>query len=237
MTSQTTIGDSAPGVTTPQTTYDKSRCALQGVGAWSALLFSLVLASTIALSVMAPSLGVDEEMPHQPARFIAFITQHYEIFRTISLVQVLSCALLFPMIRVMEDCLRGRSPMFTPLASAFGYVGAALYALTYLSNSSLVGQIPTHAASVVGQQQWANHLMLGVSASGYGLFIGLWTLMISWIGLRHGGLSRLVCYSGLVVGILDVLMLLDIPFGLALSVFWFPLVAIFIFRLPASSDA
>lgn len=34
-----------------------------------------------------------------------------------------------------------------------------------------------------------------------------------------------------------MLMLLDLPLGLPLSVLWFPLVAIFLIRLPASSAA
>jgi hypothetical protein len=63
--------------------------------------------------------------------------------------------------------------------------------------------------------------------------LGLWTLLLSWVVIRHGRLPRWLGYFGLLVGLVDFLGLAGPPVGELISIVWFMAVGIVMVRAPS----
>jgi len=182
---------------------------LRKSGGFAALYLAVAYLIGISLFLVV----LDYPSITDPAEKAALVVeQPMVIFSTNLLMYVFFGVVLVVLSLALHDRLKTGAPAMMQAATAIGIIwGGSLIAGGMVSNAgiapvaALYAEDPAHAAmtwlgidTVAGGLGNANGEILG----------GLWTLLVSLVGLRAGGLPRGLCILGLLAGAVGVITLL-----------------------------
>ena len=195
---------------------------LQKMGGIAALIHAAayVVGIVLAVTLIFPVLDSD------PGQYMAFLADN----QTLMYVWILICYLvaavtLVVMVQALYERLKAGSPALVQTATVFGFIWAGLiigsgnlmlYDFGVIAD--LYGKDPAQAATV-----WLalEAVEIGI-VSGNELVGSLWVLLLSLAALRTGGLTRILNYFGVALGVAGILTLIPaIPpfiFGLGMIV-------------------
>ena len=207
-----------------------------------ALLQAVAFLAVVVFSVaLLPTLGLPgSEAFKDPARVLAvgnsplpWLSHLPNVVFSLSLV-VLAVGL--------ADRLHGKTPMLTRLSVVAAVVGSA--AFLALGVVRMVGIPELARLSVEGQAAAGPaYLTLNVVTHGFqiaGIFAwGWWALLLNWSALRSAELPRLLCYLGLLWGVLGILTFAVAPFsvaGVLVGLIWSAWLGVTLLREPARRE-
>ena len=196
-------------------------------------IIGFVVFFTLLMPARYGSLAIDS------LQHVTFLAENKALMYAWNLIiYVAFGGLLVVLAQALHERLKAGSPAVMQLATSFGLIWAGLViASGMVANIGTAvvlgvhGKDPAQAASV-----WLS-LSFVVNGLGGGNEIvgGLWLLLISWAGLRTGGLPRVMNYFGIVVSVsglttvVPALTELGSIFGLGIIV-WFVWLGIFMLR-------
>ena len=208
---------------------------LQKMGGFAALY----LAAAYLLGLVLFMVVLDYPNKVDPAQRVALLADKQMIlFSTNLILYVIFGLVLVVLILALYERLKGGASDIVQVATAIGFIWAgSLIASGMVLNAgvapvlALYGQDPAQAALT-----WQ---MFETVASGLGngngeILGGLMTLLISWAGLRNGGLSKVLNFLGVVVGLVGIVStipgLTDFTaiFGMG-QIIWFVWLALILF--------
>jgi len=209
--------------------------SLQVAGGIAALLEGLALiASSVFILGVAPAIGMKDSYWHEPSKAVPVIAAHQAFFVAAALFAALTALIVFPVVTALHDRLRPLSPGLITTATVLGVFGTATEALNQLVTNAEVHVIGTFSRAFAEQAMPGSQIAYDATLGGAGLGLGVWTLLLSWVVIRKGGLPRWLGYFGVLVGITDFLALIGPPIGEVVSIPWFIAVGIVLMRAPAA---
>lgn len=187
-------------------------------------VIGFVVFFTLLIPARYGSLSVD------PLQHVAFLAEHKSLMYAWNLIiYVAFGGLLVVLSQALNNRLKADSPALAPIATSFGLIWAGLViASGMVANIGTAVVLGVHAKDPA--QAAAVWLSLSFVVNGLGggneIVGGLWVLLISWAGLRAGGLPRALNYFGIVVSVAGLVTVvpalseLGSIFGLGIIV-WF----------------
>ncbi|HSH02983.1 MAG TPA: DUF4386 domain-containing protein [Anaerolineae bacterium] len=199
---------------------------LQKIGGIAALVNALayMIGLGVALTLLLPVLG------SEPAEYVAFLADNKTLLDTWHLIiYIVAGVFMVPLVLALHDRLKTGSSAIMQIATAFGLIWAGLViasGMLLINDSgivvSLYQQDPAQAVTVwLALSAVENGLGGGIELPG-----GLWVLLLSWVALKNGGLSKALSLLGIVIGMAGILTVspflqeLGTVFGLGFVV-WF----------------
>ncbi|MCB0637039.1 MAG: DUF4386 family protein [Lewinella sp.] len=224
--------------------YSAHTHQLQRIGGWSALIEAG--AYLFGFVVLALFLTPDNAADLTATEKLAFVLDKRLLHQVwMLIIYVVFGVALVPLVTALHERLRQHDDLRLRFGTLFGYIWVVLViASGMIANLGLdtVARIypgdPRQATTVwIALEGVQNGLGGGVEIVG-----GLWVLLLSWVGLRTGELSRFINYLGLLVGLVGILTAipglsgLGAAFGL-LQISWFALIGLRLLRQPAPKQA
>ena len=213
--------------------------SLQKAGGVAALIAAAAFLAAIVfmLTAIAPSgYGSLDISAVQNATFLAGNQTILYLWNLIS--YVVFGIVLVVLALALYDRLKDRSSATVQAATAFGLIWAGLmFASGMVANigAGVVVDVYSQDPSQAGAVWLALHFVVDGLGGGNEIVGGLWVLLLSWAGLRSGGLPRLLAYLGLLIGaagfvtVIPALGDVGALFGLG-SIAWFVWVGIALLR-------
>jgi hypothetical protein len=215
----------ASGHESAERSGDRRRVEFQRVGGCAAIfmgvLFALVL---IIFAVILPALGAtDVSDLRDPTKVLPAISQQ-PMLAAMSLVDVAIAACLLLVALGLDERLCIPAPRLSRLARIAGIGAAAIPLVVGITScvglrrlGILYGEDPSAAATayLAFHAMLEGWIMVGV--------VGLvcWLVLANWAGLLSGGLSKPLCYLGLLVAAGHLVRIaLELP--PMLDIVWFP---------------
>ena len=212
---------------------------MQKTGGFASLLcattfiIGFVVFFTLLMPARYGSLAIDS------LQHVTFLAENKALMYAWNLIiYVAFGGLLVVLAQALHERLKAGSPAVMQIATSFGLIWAGLViASGMVANIGTAvvlgvhGKDPAQAASV-----WLSlNFVVNGLGGGNEIVGGLWLLLISWAGMRTGGLPRALNYFGMVVSVsglttvVPALTELGSIFGLGIIV-WFVWLGIFMLR-------
>ncbi|GAB1422015.1 hypothetical protein MASR2M15_22220 [Anaerolineales bacterium] len=202
--------------------------SLQKLGGFAALIDAATFIAGFALffTLLAPYVGTEVA----PEQYLAFLAENQSILHVWNLIiyVIFGIFLVFLALALYER-LKEKAPALAQSATVFGLMWAGVIIAAGMVANVGMGNVLDLYQSNPAQ---ASALWLAVDSiqSGLGggneIIGGLWVLLISWAGLRSGGLPRLFNIMGILIGAAGVITIIPglqeagAIFGLGM-VLWF----------------
>lgn len=207
----------------------------------AAIIAGIGLALFLPLfTAVLPAAGLGQDDFTNPTKLDAFVRHHWGLFALPYLDGlVLHVAGAIAVVAVYRR-LADRSPWVT-VATIGGLAWMALDVAQNGMGLYASHEIVGHAVSAVAGPQLVvvGQLATGLRLAGH-VFGGLWILVVSAIGVRHGGLPRALGWLGVVSGALMTLNVVIPPTQFPLFVLlpiWFVWLGVHLLRTAADGDA
>jgi hypothetical protein len=192
---------------------------LQKLGGIAALVNAVayIVGFSLALTLLAPVMNASADQ-----QYLAFLVEHQNLLVAwYLLIYLVAGVFIVPLSLALHERLKTNAPGLMLNATAFGLIWATTIIISGMIQVNDVGvladlytQDPVRAVTI-----W---LALSAVERGIGGVIelpgGLWIFLVSWAGLRLGGLPRALNYLGLVIGIAGIMTVVP-ALGLGGSVF------------------
>lgn len=210
--------------------------ALIGAAAW---VVGIVLGFTILAPFVSGELDSLQEVAYIADNQAIMTAWNLIIYVVFGVVQAVLALALYERLKV-------GSPAMVQTATAFGLIWVGLViAIGMVANSDLgvvaglYGEDPAQAATI-----WLALDSVETGLGGGETIAGsLWVMLICWAALRAGGLSRVLSYFGVLIGLTGILStvipaleMVGIVFGLGFIV-WFAWLGIVMLRSSTSTTA
>jgi len=206
------------------TSDDTGRLKAGGV---AALYLALALLAAIPYFLLV----VDYPSASTAAEKVALIVGNYPSMYAMYLVTYVVFGLALGVVAlVLYDRLRGDAPFVARAAVVVGLLwSAALVAsglVTTYGMTTVEALAKTDRAQAALAWQAIEPVALGLGGAGGELLGGLWVLLVSWVVLRGGALSKAFGWFGVVIGVVGLASVVPplhdaaIVFGL-LQIVWF----------------
>lgn len=178
---------------------------LQKMGGIASIMSGLayIIGFAMALTLLAPMLEAD------PGEYVAFLADNLTMMYLWHLIiYVFAGTVLVVQVVALHERLKDGSSGLMQVATAFGLIWAGLViasGMLIILNQNVVVELyatnPDEATSaLVILQAVESALGGGIELPG-----GLWVVLLSWAGLRTGGLPRLLNYLGLIIGFAGII--------------------------------
>jgi len=170
---------------------------------------ALYMAAAYILGIVGFKLVADYSAVADPVEKVAFLMDNQAITYILHLlVYVVWGVFMVVLALALYQRLKTDSPAIMQIATALGLIWAGLVIAAGMVFNigmdtvvDLFGQDPAQAATV-----WlAIESVFEGLGGGNEIVGGLWVLLVSWAGLRTGGLPRLLNYLGLVIAVAGIL--------------------------------
>jgi hypothetical protein len=170
---------------------------------------ALYMAAAYILGIVGFKLVADYSAVADPVEKVAFLMDNQAITYILHLlVYVVWGVFMVVLALALYQRLKTDSPAIMQIATALGLIWAGLVIAAGMVFNigmdtvvDLFGQDPAQAATV-----WlAIESVFEGLGGGNEIVGGLWVLLVSWTGLRTGGLPRLLNYLGLVIAVAGIL--------------------------------
>jgi hypothetical protein len=223
-------GDKSSGIGTNALTREgiirRGASGRQRAGGLAALY--LAVAYLIAMPYFL--LVVDYPSVTDPLKKVALLADHRGSLYAMHLITYVVFGLVLAVLALaLHDRLKDRMPATMRVATAVGLVWAVILVASGLVFNSGMGTVAelyhSHPAQAVAAWQAIEPVTEGLSGVDGEILGGLWVLLVSWVALRTGGLSKMLTWLGLGVGAVGILSVVPalkdaaIVFGL-LQIVW-----------------
>ncbi len=206
------------------TSDDTGRLKAGGV---AALYLALALLAAIPYFLLV----VDYPSASTAAEKVALIVGNYPSMYAMYLVTYVVFGLALGVVAlVLYDRLRGDAPFVARVAAAVGLLWSAALVtsglVTTYGMTTIEALAKTDRAQAALAWQAIEPVALGLGGAGGELLGGLWVLLVSWVVLRGGALSKAFGWFGVVIGVVGLASVVPplhdaaIVFGL-LQIVWF----------------
>jgi len=217
------------------TSAAQSGPSLYLVGGVAALLEALAIISTFVLfQIVQPAMGLTDRTWDEPSQAVSFVVVHQSYFTLVGLVLIISSLVVAPVVLALRARLRDLSPGLVGAATLFGAIGAALLLLNAVGQYAEFREFGLVPRLVAEQAEPYANIAYAATTGAAQIGLGLWTLLLSWVALKHGGLPRWLGYAGLLIGVAYFAVLAGPPIGQLLSIPWFVTVGITLMRSPTA---
>jgi len=209
---------------------------LQKVGGAAALCQGAGLATLVVLFFgVLPSLGLALDDFADPAKALPFVTAHPALFFWMTAVAgVIFDSFTVVLVLALHNRLEEGSPGWVRTATAFGFLTLFLFIAAAVLNYSAVKNLASlYSRNRVATESAYLALNAAINAlrNGATFAAGWWSLLLSWVAVRKGGLPKSLGYFGLLVGVLNIIGLFGVPIGLLINVPWFLWLGIVLLRI------
>lgn len=201
---------------------------------------SLVAAATFVIGIVMFATVMSDYATGDPSpsESVAFLTDNQAAFQIWNIIIYICFGIaLVPLAITVHARLSTRSPLITPIATAFGLIWAGLVIGTGMIANIGVGTVVDLAETEPSQAEsvWSS---LDAVQNGLGggneIVGGLWVLLVSWAAWEHGlprGLNVLgiVCGVAGAVTIVPALEPIGAVFGIGLII-WFTWLGVVLMR-------
>jgi hypothetical protein len=206
------------------TSNDTGRLKAGGV---AALYLALALLAAMPYFLLV----VDYPSASTAAEKVALIVGNYPSMYAMYLVTYVVFGLALGVVAlVLYDRLRGDAPFVARVAAAVGLLWSAALVMSGLVTTygmtTIEALAKTDRAQAALAWQAIEPVALGLGGAGGELLGGLWVLLVSWVVLRGGALSKAFGWLGVVIGVVGLISVVPtlhdaaIVFGL-LQIAWF----------------
>ncbi len=196
-------------------------------GGAAALYLALALLAAIPYFLLV----VDYPSASTAAEKVALIVGNYPSMYAMYLVTYVVFGLALGVVAlVLYDRLRGDAPFVARAAAAVGLLWSAALVtsglVTTYGMTTIEALAKTDRAQAALAWQAIEPVALGLGGAGGELLGGLWVLLVSWVVLRGGALSKAFGWFGVVIGVVGLASVVPplhdaaIVFGL-LQIVWF----------------
>jgi hypothetical protein len=208
----------------------------QKVGGLAALY--LALAYLIAMPYFL--LVVDYPSVVDPLDKVALLADNQGSMHVMYLITYVIFGIVLAVLSLaLHDRLKEGMPVTAQVATAVGLIWAFVLiasGMVFISGMGIVAELyhsnPAQAASI---WQAIEPVSAGLGAAGGEILGGLWVLLVSWAGLRTGGLPKMLNWLGLGIGLAGILSvappLRDVAYAFGLlQIVWFVWLGIVMMR-------
>lgn len=207
------------------------RPSLQTVGGLAAIIEGLCYIGSLLLFLVAmPAMGWQMDYWDEPSKAVPFVRAHQTFFILGGLFYTVAALVVLPVVVAVHERLRPLSPTLMAAASALGVMGTAMLLLNALVQYAEFRALGTLSITVAQQAQAYGSVAYYATIQAASVCLGIWVLLLSWVGIQRGAMPRWLGYFGLLVGVADVAVLFFPPPAQLLGIPWFIALGIVLLR-------
>jgi hypothetical protein len=201
---------------------------LQKIGGIAALVQGILfIVFPLFLFVILPSQGLQATTGPNFLADPAIVLTAASTTALVSIFGLLDVPIAVSLILIvlaLHERLQADSPMMMRIAAGAGLVGTVLFLavgmVRFTSISQLAALYSHDQAGVAAAYLAADTIVEGLNNAAVFAF-GWWVLLASWAGLQTGGLPKLLCSLGLLLGVSGIITFV-LPVPPVLGIVWFP---------------
>jgi hypothetical protein len=205
-------------------------------GGWAALYLAAAYIAAMPFYLAVVNISGESD----PADKVALLAEHHWSMHAMNLVTYVLFGVALAVVSLsLHERLKATAPGLMRVATALGLLWAfGLMASGMVFNAGMAAAVDLHASDptqAAAIWQAVEPVANGLGGSGGELLGGLWVLLVSFVGLRVGGLSKPLTWLGVVLGVVGLVSVIPplndaaIAFGM-IQILWFVWVGITMLR-------